>query len=142
LAGTIFEIIGIIAIILFGLIMLAILFFMGKGIKHLNKILGSRRGEVSKDLVTSLKSLQQAQDQLEAVSIMTATVKDGMSAAIGITDKAVDFLKSDAFQVGLPLTFWFLLVAVAVPRGFLGKKKHKKKKTGPIPPASWELEPR
>ena len=59
---------------------------------------------------------------------------------IGAADKLVAFVRSDVFQVGVPVVLWFFLVAVTIPRLLVGGKK--KKKPTPIPPPSWELESR
>jgi hypothetical protein len=141
-AAKIFQIIGIVGILIAAFLVVVILHFLRKGLKKANQALGTGRREVRKDLTSSLKGLDDAQGQLEAFSVMTDTVKAGMGSAIGAADKLVAFVRSDVFQVGVPVVLWFFLVAVTIPRVLLGGKKKKKKKPTPIPPPSWELESR
>lgn len=140
MAATIFEIIGVIAILLGVLIVIAVFFFMNKGLKSLNKVLGARKGDISKDLRLSMDGLNDAQGQIDALAAMTDGVKAGMQSAIRAADTLVALVKSNAFQVGVPAVMWVLLVFIAIPRALfpLKKNKKKKKKITPIPPPSWE----
>jgi hypothetical protein len=141
LAARIFQIIGIVGILIAGFLVIIILHFLRKGLKKANKSLGGGRSEVRRELASSLKGLDGAQEQLEALSEVTASVKAGMLSGIDVADRVVAFVKSDAFQVGVPVAMWVLLLVFTVPRALAAsKKKPKKKKKIPIPPPSWELE--
>jgi hypothetical protein len=141
LAARIFQIIGIVGILIAGFLVIIILHFLRKGLKKANKSLGGGRSEVRRELASSLKGLDGAQEQLEALSEVTASIKAGMLSGIGVADRVVAFVKSDAFQVGVPVAMWFLLLVFTFPRALAAsKKKPKKKKKTPIPPPSWELE--
>ncbi len=139
-AATALEIIGAITIVLGVLIAIAVLFFVNRGLKAANRGLEGRRGDVSRDLRASMKGLDEAQVQLDAMSTATAGVKSGMEAAISAADRVVAFVRSSVFQVGVPTVMWVLLVLIAVPRGLSRSRKllKKKKKKKPIPPPSWE----
>ncbi len=140
LAAKIFQIIGIVGILIATFLFIVILHFLRKGLKKANKSLGGGRSEVRKELTSSLKGLDGAQEQLEALSAMTASVKAGMQSGIGAAERFVAFVKSDVFQVGVPVVLWFLLLVFTIPRALSAGKKKKKKKPTPIPPPSWELE--
>lgn len=140
-AAKIFQIIGIIALVIAIFVFIIILPIINRLLKGLNRTLGSRGRDLRGQMSSSLKEIEVAQGQLETVVSATDSVKSGMRAAIGAADKFVDFLKSPVFQLGLPVSLWFLLLAVAVPRGI---RRHKKisKKQRVIPPPSWEEESR
>jgi ABC-type thiamine transport system substrate-binding protein len=137
LAAKVFEIIGAAAIILSVLIAVAVLYFLNKILKKVNKVLGERKGDVSKDLQMGLDGLKGAQGQIETVSAMTKVAKAGMRSTVSAADKLVAFVKTEAFQTGVPVVMWVMLVFVALPRALFPRKK-KKKKVTPIPPPSWE----
>jgi len=137
LAAKVFQIIGAVIIVLSVLIAVAVFYFLNKGLKKVNKVLKDNRGDVSKDLLTGLDGLKEAEGQLEVVTAVTETVKAGMRSGIAAADKLVVFVKSSAFQMGVPVAMWVMLVFVAIPRALLPRKKKKKKAT-PIPPPSWE----
>ncbi len=140
LAAKIFQVIGIVGILIASLLVIVVLYFLRKGLKKANQSLGGGRSEVRKELASSLKGLDGAQEQLEALSAVTESVKAGMRSGIGAADRLVAFVKSDAFQVGVPMAMWLLLIVVTIPRAVSGGKKKIKKKPTPIPPPSWELQ--
>lgn len=140
MAARIFQIIGIVGILIAGFLVIIILHFLRKGLKKANKSLGGGRSEVRRELASSLKGLDGAQEQLEALSEVTASVKAGMLSGIGVADRVVAFVRSDAFQVGVPVAMWFLLLVFTFPRVLAASRKKPKKKKTPIPPPSWELE--
>ncbi len=135
--ARVFEIIGIVAIILLGLITVAVLYFLNKGLKKLNGITRSGHSEIGRELRVSLSGLDGAQGQLDQISAATEATRAGMKSALSAADAALAFLKSNVFQVGVPVCMWLLLLAVTVPRSLAGSKK-KKKKVEPIPPPSWQ----
>lgn len=140
MAARIFQIIGIVGILIASFLVIVILHFLRKGLKKANKSLGGGRSGVRKELTSSLKGLEGAQEQLAALSAMTESVKAGMQSSIGAADRFVTFVKSDVFQIGVPVVLWFLLLVFTIPRAISAGKKKKKKKPTPIPPPSWELE--
>lgn len=138
MAAKVFQIIGAVIIVLSVLIAVAVFYFLNKGLKKVNKVLRDHRGDVSKDLLIGLDGLKEAEGQLEVVTAATETVKAGMRSGIAGADKLVVLVKSSAFQMGVPVAMWVMLVFVAIPRALLPRKKKKKKKATPIPPPSWE----
>jgi len=142
LVAKIFEVIGALAIILFGIILIALLFFIGKGLKKLNRMIADHRAGITRNLDVSLGGIQEAQVQIDALSVLTSTVRTGLGSALSGADMMVSFLKSSVFQTGLPVLLWMGLIAVTMPRALFGslKKKKKTSSTKPIPPPSWELE--
>ena len=141
MAVKIFEIIGVVAIVIFVPIFVLLFRFLSKSLKKANKSLWTRRSEIRNNLSSTLKGLDGAQGQIEALSAMTANVSSGMQSAIGAADKLIAFVKSNAFQRGIPVALWTMLAVVGITRGLAPiKPKKKKKKPTPIPPPSWELE--
>ena len=139
MAAKVFQIIGTVFVILFTVVLIVILPVLARLLKRLNKSFGKRRTDLSGQMRTSISSIEGAQGQIEAIGAMTGAVKAGMASAIALADRVVVFLRSSTFQVGLPLVMWFLLLALAVPRGLLGIKKRRKSRREPIPPPSWQL---
>ncbi len=140
LVAKIFEVIGALAIILFGIILIVLLFFIGKGLKKLNRMIADHRAGITRNLDVSLGGVQEAQVQIDALSVMTSTVRTGLGSALSGADVMVSFLKSSVFQTGLPVLLCIGLIAVTMPRALFGNLKKKKSSTKPIPPPSWELE--
>lgn len=142
MAAKVFQIIGIVAIILGTLVFAVVFFFIGKLLKSFNKTFVGKGRDITGQMRESMKEMDIAQDQLAAFDVVATQVKAGMDSAIGVADRAVGFLRSNAFQVGLPVVFWVLFLMVAVPRGlFRRPKKKQKKEVKPIPPPSWEAQP-
>jgi len=135
LAAKVFEIIAVVAIILFALIFAVALRFLSKFLKRHNKGMLTRAGEMRKQFDASIGGVDNAQVQIAAMAEMTGAVRAGMDAAIGVADTAVSFLESRAFQIGLPALLWFLLVAIALPRGL---RRASRSEPNVIPPPSWE----
>jgi len=140
LAAKVFEIIGIVALVLFIPIYLITMYMAGKWLKKVNRSLVGRSGEIRKQMDASLSGMDTALDQLVSFSTVSASVKAGVDKAIEGADKAVRFLNSTAFQAGLPAVIWVLFLAVMLPRGLIMRNKKKKVKVKPIPPPSWEKE--
>ena len=140
MAAKVFQIIGIVALVLFIPINFILLYMAGKLLKKINRSLGERAGGIRKQVTASLSGIDTAQDQLEEFSAVTASVRAGMDKAIEAADKAVGFLKSTTFQAGLPAVIWILFLAVALPRGLRKRKVKKKNRVTPVPPPSWEKE--
>ena len=140
MAAKVFQIIGIVALVLFIPTSFIILYMAGKSLKKVNRSLVGRAGDMRKQVDASLSGIDAAQGQLAAFSTVGASVKDGMDKAIAAADKTVGFLKSTAFQAGLPAVVWILFLAVTLPRGLVKLKKKKKSKVKPIPPPSWKNE--
>jgi hypothetical protein len=140
LAAKVFQIIGIVALVLFIPISFIILYMAGKFLKKVNRSLAGRARDVRKQVDASLSGMDTAQDQIAALSTVNASVRAGMDKALEAADKAVGFLKSTAFQAGLPAVIWVAFLAVTLPRGLIRLKKKKKSKIEPIPPPSWEEE--
>jgi UDP-N-acetylmuramyl pentapeptide phosphotransferase/UDP-N-acetylglucosamine-1-phosphate transferase len=137
-AAVIFEIIAIVAMILAVLIAIFILPFLARFLKRTNKSMADRARGVRDQVTTSLGGMETAQAELESFAAMTSGAKAAMTGAIATADKAVQFLESRTFQIGLPLAFIFGLLAVAVPRG--RRNPHPRKRRTVIPPPSWEAE--
>lgn len=138
MAAKVFQVIAIVAIILFGLIFAVALRFLGKFLKRHNKGMVSRASEVRKQFDSSMGGIDNAQVQIEAMAAATGAVRAGMDGAIAVADSAVSFLESRAFQVGLPMVLWFLLLVIAVPRGLRVRWTRLIPRPAPIPPPSWE----
>jgi len=136
-AAKVFQIIAVATIILFGLVFALALRFLGKFLKRHNKGMVSRAGEVRKQFDSSIGGIDNAQGQIEAMAAMTGAVRGGMDSAIAVADRAVSFLESRTFQVGLPALLWVLLLVIAIPRG-LRMRRPKQKEPNVIPPPSWE----
>lgn len=135
---TVFQVIGVISIFLAALVVIIVFYFLNKGLRHLNSVLDSRRKEIGRDLRTSLEGLDEAQGQIEALSAATAGVRAGMDSAISAADTAVSFLRSSAFQIGVPAAMWLLLVLIAIPRAL--RSPARKKSVKVIPPPSWQAD--
>lgn len=140
MAAKVFEVIGIVALVLLIPIAFVILYMAGKSLKKVNLSLVGRAGDIRKQVEASLSGMDTAQGQLAAFSTVSASVKAGVDKTIEAADKAVGFLKSTAFQVGLPAAIWVLFLSVTLPRGLIRRKKKKKSEAKPIPPPSWEKE--
>jgi len=138
-AAKIFEIIAVVLIIIFGLAFAFALRFLAKFLKRNNKTMGSRAGEMRKQFDSSIGGMDNAQVQIEALAAVTTSVRAGMTGAIALAAKAVTFLESRAFQIGLPAVLWFLLLAIALPRG-LREHRARRGEVHVIPPPSWEAE--
>lgn len=138
MAAKVFQVIGVVFIILFTLVFVVALPFLSKFLKKLNRSLGDRGRVVRDQMRSTLTNIETAQDEIRSVSAMTEAVRGTMDSAIKTADGAVAFLKSSAFQVGVPLAVWTLFLLIAVPRGIRWRRL-KKKRTGPkpIPPPSW-----
>jgi methyl-accepting chemotaxis protein len=139
MAAKIFEIIGLIAILIFVPVFILLLRFLGRSLKRANKSLGARRSEIRGNLSSTIKGLDSAQGQIDALSGMTATVSSGMQSAIGAVDRFLAFVKSNTFQRGIPVALWTMMAVAGITRGLTPVKlKKKKKKPTPVPPPSWE----
>jgi hypothetical protein len=136
-AAKIFEVIAVVAIILFALVFAVALRFLAKFLKRHNKGMITRAGEVRKQFDASIGGVDNAQVQIEAMAAMSGAVRAGMESAIGVADTAVSFLESRTFQIGLPALLWFLLLAIALPRG-LRVRRPPRREPNVIPPPSWE----
>ena len=141
MAAKIFEIIGVVAIVIFIPIFVLIFHFLGKFLKKVNKSIGTSRSGIRNNISSTMTGLDGAKVQIEALTATTTAVSSGMRSAIGSADKLVAFLKSNAFQMGIPVALWTILAVVGLTRGLTPvKPKKKKNKPTPIPPPSWELE--
>ena len=140
MAAKVFEVIGIVSLVLLIPTAFVILYMAGKSLKKVNLSLVGRAGDMRKQVEASLSGMDTAQGQLAAFSTVSTSVKAGVDKAIEAADKAVGFLKSTAFQVGLPAAIWVLFLSVTLPRGLIRRKKKKKSEVKPIPPPSWEKE--
>lgn len=137
MAVTIFRIIAVVVIILGVFIGIFVLPFLARFLKKANKSMAGRARQVRDQVNTSLGGMETAQNQIEAFSAVSASVKAGMDSAISAAGKAVSFLESRTFQIGLPAVLWFLLLVIALPRG-LRRRTPKPKPKRVIPPPSWE----
>lgn len=140
MAAKVFQIIAIVVMVVTLFILILILPFISRMLKKLNKSFADRRVGIRSQMTASLTEMEAAQGQIEALSQVTASVKDGLDSMMGVTDKAVAFLRSNAFQFGLPVVIWLLLLVVAIPRGVRGPRPRKKPAPVVIPPPSWEDE--
>lgn len=138
MVARVFQIIAITAILLGTLMFAAIFFFLGKFLKSVNKTFVGRGREISGQMKASMDEMDSAQEQLKAFGAVTSQVRGGMDTAIVYADRTVSFLKSNTFQLGLPLALWFLLLVVTIPRGIRAQRVRKRVKAKPIPPPSWE----
>jgi hypothetical protein len=68
MAAKIFEIIGLIAILIFVPVFILLLRFLGRSLKRANKSLGARRSEIRGNLSSTIKGLDSAQGQIDALS--------------------------------------------------------------------------
>jgi len=135
----VFQIIGIVVIILVVLVSVVVLPFLSRLLKKLNKSLSAERPAIAREMRTSLGELEAAQDQIEAVVVVTDSVKSGMKAAISAADKAVGWLESNVFQIGLPILLSLLILTASIVRGL--KPRKGKKAVAVVPPPSWESGP-
>lgn len=133
------QIIGIVSVVLGVFVGVVVLPIMSRFLKKAHKALQGKARDIPDQVGASLESISVAQGQIDALIATTASVKAGMEAAIGFADKAIAFLNSALFQVGLPALLWALFLSVALPRG-LRRRKKKGPKVKPIPPPSWERE--
>jgi len=139
MAAKIFEIIGVIAILIFVPVFILLLRFLGKSLKKANKSMAARRSEIRGNLSSTSKGLDNAQGQIDALSGVTTAVSSGMQSAVAAVDKFLAFVKSNTFQRGVPVALWTMLAVVGITRGLAPvKPKKKKKKPTIIPPPSWE----
>jgi hypothetical protein len=139
MAATIFEIIGVIAIIVAVLVAILVLPFLSRALKRFNKSGAQRARDLREQVTSSMSDVDEAQKQLDAFTAVSEGLRTGMTQAIEVADGAVTFLESRAFQVGLPAALWFLLLAIALPRGLRGSRV-KMVRRRVIPPPSWEAE--
>lgn len=130
------KILAIIGIILGTLIALVVLPVISRVLKKTNKTMAQRAREVSKEVNTSIAGLDEAQVQIQAMEAATAAVQQSVAAANKAAGQAVAFLESRTFQLGVPALLWFLLFAIALPRGLRLTTTRKKRRV--IPPPSWE----
>jgi len=130
------QIIAIVVIAFAILLFILLLPLLSRLLKKLNKSLSAGRPAIAREMSTSIGEMNAAQDQIESVAVVTDSVKSGMKAAISAADKAVEFLESSAFQVGLPALIWVLFLTVSIFR--LVKPRKVKKEVTVIPPPSWE----
>lgn len=137
MAVKVLEVIATIAIIIIGLVTIVVLFVLNRGLRSLNRTLESGRREIDKDIRLSISGLDEARGQLDEISAVTEAARAGMRSALSVADVAVTFLKSRAFQLGVPVALWLLLLGVSIPRSLASGKK-KRKKAAPIPPPSWQ----
>lgn len=136
MAATIFEIIAVVAIVVAVLVAVLVLPLLAGLLKSFNKSGVKRAREFRTQVTGSLEDVDAVQAQLDALGQVTRGVKAGMDSAVEAAGKAVSFLESRTFQVGLPAVLWLLLLAVAVPRGIRGLSSVKPRRV--IPPPSWE----
>lgn len=136
MAATIFEIIAVVAIVVAVLVAVLVLPLLARLLKSFNKSGVKRAREFRTQVTGSLKDVDSVQAQVDALAQVTRGVKAGMDGAVEVAGKAVSFLESRTFQLGLPAVLWFLLLAVAVPRGLRGLSALKPRRV--IPPPSWE----
>jgi hypothetical protein len=136
MAAKVFEIIGTVAVILAIFVAAVVLPFVAKFLKKTHKSIREMSSGLRDQVGSSITNIDTAQDQLDAFAAASASVRAGMDSALAGADKAITFLKSGAFQVGLPIVLWTLFLLVALPKGLRSRKK--KKKIEPIPPPSWE----
>ncbi len=137
MAATIFEIIGTIAIIVAVLVAVLVLPVLARLLKRFNRSGADRARGIRSQVTESIGDVDAAQEQLDAFAAVSAGVRVAMDHAIEGTGRVVGFLESRTFQVGLPLVLWFLLLLVAVPRGFRRPKTATKPRRV-IPPPSRE----
>ena len=135
----VFQIIAIVVIALAILLFIILLPLLSRLLKKLNKSRSAGRPAIAREMSTSLGEMKAAQDQIESVAVVTDSVKSGMKAAISAADKAVEFLESSPFQVGLPALIWVLFLTVSIFR--MLKPRKVKKEVTVIPPPSWESGP-
>ena len=134
-----FQIIGIIAVFLFTGLFAIIFLLIGGGLKRLNRSMGRRRREVREEIDRSLLEIEQADQQIKSIEVLSQSVRAAMESAIGLADRTVAFLESAVFQVGVPAVLWTLFLVVALPRAARhGRKRGKRKKREPVPPESWK----
>jgi len=132
------QIIAIVVIAFAILLFIILLPLLSRLLKKLNKSLSAGRPAIAREMSTSLGEMKAAQDQIESVAVYTDSVESGMKAAISAADRAVGFLESNAFQVGLPALIWVLFLTISIFRVL--KPRNVKKKVTVIPPPSWESE--
>lgn len=135
MVAKIFQVIGVIAIILVSLVVILVFYFLNKGLRHLNETIGSGRAGIGRELRTSMEGLDDARDQLGQISAATEAARAGMDSAIAAADTVLMFLQSKPFQVGVPVVMWLALLAFTLPRSLA---RHRKKKREVIPPPSWQ----
>ncbi|MFH1150601.1 MAG: hypothetical protein V1748_09035 [Actinomycetota bacterium] len=137
--GTFLRILGIVAIVLGTLIWVAVLPFMARALKKLNKSLSERARGVRGQVDTSVAQIEEAQAQIQALAAGTELARASIESAIASADRVVGFLQSGTFQVGLPIVLWFGLLVVAIPRAIVGVRR-RRTRIVLIPPPSWEQE--
>jgi len=123
------------------LVAILVLPFLSRALKRFNKSGAQRARDLREQVTSSMNDVDEAQQQLDAFSAMSAGVKTGMEKAVEAADGAVMFLGSRIFQVGLPAVLWFLLLVIALPRGLRGTRYLARPRRERIPPPSWEAEP-
>ena len=138
--ATVFEIIAVVAIVLAVFIACFVLPISARYLKKTYKSLRPVSRGLRDQVGTSITGIDAAQVQLDAFAQATSGIKAGMDSALRGADKAVSFLRSNTFQVGLPVTLWVLFLVVALPRGLRRPAKKKARKKEPVPPSSWERE--
>lgn len=138
MAALVLQIIGTVVLVVLIIALAIALPLLSRLLKKLNKSLHATGRSFKGQMKSTVSNIDIAQGQLQSFGAMTTAARAGMGSAIGVTDKIIAFLKSGAFQAGLPVVAWFLFLVVAIPRSLFHKKKVKKVK--PIPPDSWEVE--
>lgn len=133
------QIIGIVSVVLVTFVGVVVLPIMAKFLKKAHGVFREKARDIPNQLGATVESIGVAQGQIDALIATTASVKSGMEAAIGLADRAIAFLSSTVFQVGLPAVLWALFLIIALPRG-LRRRKKKGPKIRPVPPPSWERE--
>lgn len=133
------QITGIVAVVLGLFVGVVVLPVVGRFLKKAHRVIQQRARELPGQVSATTEGMAAAQVQIDALIAATTGVKRGMETAIGLADRAVAFLNSTAFQVGLPALIWTLFLFIALPRGLRGRRK-KSPGIVPIPPPSWERE--
>jgi hypothetical protein len=135
----VWEILGIIGVLLLLIVSVIVLPLLGHLLKSLNKGLVTRGPDFKKQVNDSMIEIQDVDKEIEALAAATRGAKLGMDKALVTADRVLGFLNSKLFQLGLPAVLWVLFFLVAVPRAWRATPKiFNWKPVQPIPPPSWQ----
>lgn len=141
MAAKVFQIIGIVVLVI-GIILVALILpIISKLLKKANRAIASNRSQINMQMRSSMEEMENAEVQMQALADMTSSVKQGIDAAVDAADRAVHFLESNTFQIGFPVVIWIAILFTTITRGLFWRRQKKKAKgVTPIPPPSWEQE--
>ncbi|MDD5748489.1 MAG: hypothetical protein PHP64_05535 [Actinomycetota bacterium] len=134
--AKIFQILGIVVLFITIVAAAILLPLISKLLKKLNKTIQERESGLGKQMDSSISSIDSVSTYIETLDSITTSARDFMDSILSFTEKALAFLESRTFQVGVSILTWCLFFFVALPRALFMRTKKAKRKM--VLPPSWE----